>query len=691
MATIPMGSGRRVMPGRAAMPQASGMEHGIASARALENLGQAGTQIASGMIAQRTSLDMQEAQRQEQLAEAAQRQKDMLQLQQTEDKLRDAHDEFTNGIAQGTVPKDEAEKLWGETSGKIVADALPGFREQSQELVRRSLEVQGMRLGNGVRKAKEGKDRQDVTAGISQTLEYLQRQYKSDPAKAQTQAMQTLEQLGPFSNYSPEQLAKLGQSWKESTQYTTGFEAISAGKTDRKALQAAEQVVNGLPDLDPQKKAQLLDRAQSFRLHLDQQDELRAQRVQREQERRMNNAQAEFQTFQTLADKGTVLDPAYIDRVSQATAGTPYQSGVIALAKQAKETGGLAAQPIGVQRQLLTEVDSLIAKQGRTPELDKRREQLQKVVNGSEQDMQRDPLRAGLERGVITSLPPLNLQGGVQGLVQQLGERVVQADRVKTWAGRPVSPLTAEESQSLGQMLKGLPVEQRASGIAMIAATMPPQQTQALAAQLVGGQDKNDPQSKALGIALALGAARTNFDRPTSELVLRGAQALKDKTINEEKKPVDGWMGRINQAAAGLYMNPQQAEMVAETTRLILAGKISEGGNSGDSDVKAALQLAVGGRTPMHNGQRIVIPAGVEPADFERRLKAYPAQELATQLPDGKVYVRGQPMELAQFLTSLPDAQLSTVGRGRYVVKAGGSLAANANAQPIVIEVPHAR
>lgn len=684
MATIPMGSGRRVMPGRAAMPQASGLEYGVASARALENLGQAGTQIASGMIAQKTSLDMQEAQRQEQLAEAAQRQKDMLQLQQTEDKLRDAHDEFTNGIAQGTIPKDQAETLWTEKSSGIVSEAMPGFRQQSQDLVRRSLEVQGMRLGNGVRKAKEGKDRQDVTAGISQTLEYLQRQYKTDPAKAQTQAMQTLEQLGPFSNYSPEQLAKLGQSWKESTQYTTGFEAISAGKTDRKALQAAEQVVNGLPDLDPQKKAQLLDRAQSFRLHLDQQDELRAQRVQREQERRMNNAQAEFQTFQALADKGTVLDPAYIDRVSQATAGTPYQSGVIALAKQAKETGGLAAQPLNVQRQLLTEVDSLIAKKGRTPELDKRREQLQKVVTGSEQDMQRDPLRAGLERGVITSLPPLNLQGGVQGLVQQLGERVVQADRVKTWAGRPVSPLTAEESQSLGQMLKGLPVEQRASGIAMIAATMPPQQTQALAAQI-------DAQDRPLAIALALGASRTTFDRPTSELVLKGAQALKDKTIKEEKTPVDGWKARINAATSAVFLNPQQAEMTSEAARYILAGKVAEGASGSESDVKAAIRLAVGGTLEDRNGSRIVLPAGVERQAFDKRLKAYPAQELATQLPDGKVYVRGQPMELAQFLTSLPDAQLSTVGRGRYVVKAGGSLAANANAQPIVIEVPHAR
>lgn len=684
MAQIPMGQGRRVMPGRAPMQQVSGAEAGMASARALENFGQTGTNIAADMIGMKTGLDMQEARRQEQLAEAADRQKDMLQLQQTEDKLRDAHDEFTAGIAQGTVPKDEADKRWTESAGKIVSEALPGFREQSQDLVRRSLEGQSLRLGNGVRKAKEGKDRQDVTAGIGQTLEYLQRQYKTDPAKAQAQAMQTLEQLGPFSNFSPDQIAKMGQSWKESTQYTTGFEAISAGKTDRKALQSAEQVVAGLPDLDPQKKAQLLDRAQAYRLHLDQQDELRAQRAQREQERRLNNAQAEFNTFQTLADKGTVLDPAYIDKVTLATAGTPYQGGIIALAKQAKETGGIAAQPVAVQRQLLTEVDGMIARQGRTPELDKRREQLQKVLTGSENDLQRDPLRAGLERGVITALPPLNMQGGVQGLVQQLGERVTQADRVQTWAGRPVSPLTADESQTLGQLLKTLPLDQRASGIAMIAGTMPAQQTQALAAQI-------DKQDRPLAIALALGASRTTFDRPTSELVLKGAQALKDKTIKEEKTPVDGWQARINAATSALFMNPQQAEMTSEAARYILAGKVAEGATGSESDVKAALRLAVGGALEDRNGSRIVLPAGVERQAFDQHLKAYPQQAIGSQLPDGKVYVRGQPMELAQFLTTLPGAQLSTVGRGRYVVKAGGSLAANAQQQPIIIEVPNAR
>ena len=57
-----------------------------------------------------------------------------------------------------------------------------------------------------MRKAVTQRDRQDVTSGISQTLEYLQRQYRADPAKATQQAMDLVDQLGPHSTLNPEQL-----------------------------------------------------------------------------------------------------------------------------------------------------------------------------------------------------------------------------------------------------------------------------------------------------------------------------------------------------------------------------------------------------------------------------------------------------------------------------------------------------
>lgn len=685
MATIPTGRGRRVLPGGAnPMGRGAGQEAGLASGRALEQLGQTAASIGFDLQTQETRLQLEETRKQEALAEAAARQKDLISLQQAEDRLRDAHDEVATGIQQGTVPKDSADSAWTERSGQIIGEVMPGLRPQAQELARRQLDGLGLRLGNSVRKVREKQDRADVSSGIAQSLEYLQRQYATDPVAAERQAMATIQQLGPFSNYTPQQLAALGQGWKEQTQFTRGYEAISAGRTDRKALADAEKLIGTLPDLDPQKRATLMDRAQAYRLAMDQQDELRAARAQREAERRLKNAEAEFNTFQALADKGTMLAPEYIDRVTQATAGTPYQGGVVALAQQARETGGLAAQPVNVQRNLLTAIDAEIAQKGRTPELDKRRQQIEKVLTGAEQDLQRDPLRAGLERGVITDLPPLNFQGGVAGVVQQLGNRVEQAQRVQTWAGRAVAPLTSQEAQTLAGYLKSQPVDQRATAIQSLAATMPPQQAQALAALM-------DKEDRPTAIAFGLGSGRTTFDRPTAELVLRGAEALKNKTIKEEKTAVDGWTGRINQAMTGVFSNPQQAQMTSEAARYILAGMVSEGAGGSESDVRRAVRLAVGGTLEDRNGARIVLPAGVERSALDERLRNYPAPELQAQLPDGKVYVRGQPMELQQFLAGLPAAQLRTVGRGRYAVLGGGAIATNSQMQPIVIEVPNAR
>ena len=63
------------------------------------------------------------------------------------------------------------------------------------------------------------------------------------------------------------------------------------------------------------------------------------------------------------------------------------------------------------------------------------------------------------------------------------------------------------------------------------------------------------------------------------------------------------------------------------------------------------------------------------------------ASGVVSQLPDGRVYVNRMAMDPAAFLAGLPDARLQYAGRGRYHVVTGGTLAANAQGAPIVIEV----
>jgi hypothetical protein len=694
MATIPIGDFGQAIA--RPMPRPN-IPRGDALGQAAEQTGRTaldvGLTVASDRTrnAQQEDLELQakaEEQRRkdEDAAKAAQRARTIVELTGTKDALQDLHDEVSAGVLNGQTPKEKAEAEFTTRAKKVLEGFGKDMPEDTKAIALAELGGNAARLGNGVRKAVTARDRHDVTAGIDQTLEYLQRQYKADPGKATAQAMATVDQLGPHSTYQPEQLAKLKQGWKEGTQYTAAFELVSAGRNDRKMLDAADKMISGgLPDLDPRRRAELSDRVASYRLHLDQKAEMAAQRAQREAERRLSKAQAEFQTFQAMADKGTALDPAFIDTVLKATAGTPFQAGVRMLAQQARDTGGLAAQPVRAQQALLDQVNATIATQGRSPELDRRKEQVEKVLRGSQQDLERDPLRAGLERGVIAELAPLDLGKGVAGLALQLQQRAPLAERVGIWAGRAVSPLTEEEAAQVKHQLDSLPAKERAGMVAALAQAAGPQAAQGMARQM----DKND---KALALAFAYSGAQTTAGRYTSELVMRGAQAKQDGTSTKgEKQPdlkVTQWSAHIANELKGLFPAQTMTNQTREAALLIAHGLASEGGGRlTTDDLDRSVRLAIGGTVVEHNGRKVALPAGVSAGGLETRLKSVSVGELQQQAPDGMVRAAGQAVPLAEFTKALPGQQLLYAGPGRFSVLVGELPVVNSQGRPIIIGV----
>lgn len=687
MVMIPQGNfGQRVARG----PSFAAIEPGAELGNAATRLAGTAVNVQADMVqaeTQRRAHELAQAQHEaKEAAAAALKAKTFTALTSARDSLTDLHDEITAGVVDGSVPKDKAVATWAERAGKALDGVGADLPESSRALMRAELDGTAARMGNSVRKAVTLRDRQDVTAGISQTLEYLQRQYKGDPALATQQAMGLIDQLGPHSTLNAEQLAKLRQGWKEGTQYTAGYELVSAGRNDRKALDAAEKAIgSGLPDLDPQKRATLLDRVASYRFQLDQRAELAAQRAQREAERRMRQAEAAFNTFQGLADKGTVLAPEYIDQALQLTAGTPYQGGIKALAEAARDSGGLAAQPLAVQQATLQAVDAQIAQQGRTPELDKRRTQIEKVLRGSQEDLQRDPLRAGLERGVVTELQPIDPAGGLPGLLQQLQQRAPLAQRVQAWAGRPVSPMTADEAARLKAQMDTLPAKERSGFVAAIAQAVGPQQAQGLAAQM----DKHD---KALGLAFAAGADATTAGRYTSELILKGQAAKADGTSTKGQKQPElkagAWRAHAAAALDGVFQNAQFSSQVAQAAELIMHGMAAEaGGELSARDMDRAVRLAIAGDIVERNGQKVPVPAGVDADALDKRLESVSVDELRGQAPEGSVLAGGVPLPLADFVKTLPGQQLMAVGRGRYAVLVGGRPVVNGQGKVVVIGV----
>lgn len=671
MVQIRLGNFGNVTPGRAPVVNPPALNQ---TARAVSELGQTAFGIATDMRAQETRLAQQELAEQRAQAEAAERAREGAELNRAQDRLRDLHDEIGERVATGELPRDQAETEFTTRAKEAADESMQRMRPETRPIAAPRIDSMTSTLGNSLRRTVAKRAKQEVTGSITESLEYFQRLYVTDPQKATEGAMGTISALGPWSDMTLEQRAKLGQVWKERTQYTAGFEAVSKAREDRKGLAAAEQFIGTLPDLDPQQRAQLIDRAQAYRMTLDQKADAAAARAERERERVLTKAQHEFNAFQALADKGTALSPEYVDRAIKATAGTPYAGAIKGLAEQARVTGGLASQPIAVQQAMLDQVNAAIAQGGRSPELDKRKEQIEKVVNGSRTDVDRDPLRAGLERGVITELPPLAMTGGIEGIVQQLGDRVLAADRVRMWSGKPASPLTSDEAANFGRMLAALPAEQRGNAVAMVAATVPPQQAQALARQI-------DQRDKALALALAVGTDRTTQGRTTAELILRGAQAVKDRGIKEETAAETGLRARLARELGDAVPEAARADVI-DAARFIYLGKMAAGESV---DPANALRLATGGTFIEHNGRRLPVPAGV---DLPQRLESLPESAIASQAPDGMVYLPdGRPMRVPEFLGLLPGAQLEPVGLGKYLVRSGGALVVNSQRSPIVLDV----
>jgi hypothetical protein len=680
MARIPLGNQGYATPGRVQQAQAPAAAFGAAEGRAIEQLGQVGVGIATDAAAQQTRQEMLDRDRQANAAEAAERAREALAIETHRDSVADLKDEIANGVRDGKIPKDKAEEEWSNRSKKLTDATLASLRPESRELAGGRLAQWNNRGGNDIRKARETRDRQDVTTSLDGILEAAGRSYAKDPVAATAMVNGALAEIGPQSLYTPEQLSRKGQQWREGAQFTQAYSAVSAAAGDRKSLDSVQQALGTMPDLDPQKRATLETRIDVFRARLDREQQAAADRAAAAADRRLKVAEAGFTTFQSMTDKGTKIDPAFTEEMINATAGTPYQAGIRALAKQSVETGGLAAQPIAQQKQALQAIDQQIATNGRTPELDKRRSQIEKVARASEQDAADDPMRASLERGVVTNLPPLDMVNP-SGLAASIAIRTEQAARAAQWTGRPASPLTNDEAVQVGTMLDGLAPKEKSVAIAALAKAIGPQASQGMAAQL----DKKD---KALGLAFAFSSDKTTEGRYTSELVLRGEQAKKDGTSTKgEKQPdlkVAQWSAFIASELDGVYPTPTITNQTREAAILIAHGIASEqGGSLSTKDLERATRLAMSGSIVEHNGRKVALPAGVDQDMLDKRLESITPAELGT----ATVRAGGMSLPAAEFLRTLPGQQLMYVAPGKFAVLVGGRPVTNEQGRPVIVGI----
>jgi hypothetical protein len=403
-----------------------------------------------------------------------------------------------------------------------------------------------------------------------------------------------------------------------------------------------------------------------------QRAEAEARRAAAEAERRMRAAQAQFEAANSIIAQGKTLSPQYVQQVTNQVAGTPFAAAFKEALQQGPANAAFGSQPLAVQDEIINRLKAQSNAQGTDPAREKQIKQLEQIRDSSKKDYQDDPMSAAVERGVLPDLAQVNVSSP-QSLVATLGERVRQAQLVEQQTGRPVSPLLRQEAEALAQQLATLPVKQKTEAVALLSRSMPGPMAVALAQQI-------DAKDKALALAITMGTAQTSQGRFTSELILSGAQALKDKTVKVEKGAEAGWRARIATEIGDAYTNQKVRDDAIEASYFITAGLAAEG----DVDPRRAVRLATGGIAEF-NGTKVPLPYGVTQDQFEDSVRAVtPANVMNAQ---ERVYVNGQPVSMDAFIKAIPDSQLVDAGQGRYAVRAGGGLVTNDQGRAVVIKI----
>jgi hypothetical protein len=652
--------------------------------------------IAGGFARQASMQIAQEQQREEarreRIAQAAAEAKRMSATLGAQDGLDDLSKEFSDSIRSGKMPFADADRKFRERGMQLLEQAkrdMPDGPENEIAVVQLQRRLE--RHGNVLRDAGTEFDQRTTRAGLDRTLEHASRLYRTNPAQAQAMVDGAFEQFGPATGLMPDQLGKLKQSWQEQTQFTTAFEMVSNARNDAKALGAARKSIEGLPDLDPQKKATLLDRVSAYELHLKQQAEIAAQRAQRQAEAAMRKAEASFKSAQDLAMVGA-LDPAFADRMLKDMAGTPYAASFRQLLDHQQKAGPIAAQGVGAIRQTLDTINNRLAT-GATPELKQQRDMLERIADAQDKAIRTDGLlRAATSFGVVREeLPPLDFAGGIPGIAAQVARRRPAAEAAALWArdragnAPPPELLYPQEALRVKEMLDRLPVKERSQALAVLSSQLGADAAAGLGRQFERLTQGASIAERAAGYALQMGASETTGNRLRGELVLRGAEAMKTGASTKVEAPAFGvkpsaWESTINAQLSGLP-DPTSRRQVAEAALLIAHGISAEQGGKLDArDLERSVRLALGagemiprGVPTMQDGREsptlIPLPAGRTERDLMKTIEAIKPADIGAP----EVVVSGERMKAEDFVTRvLPRAALVPVRPGVYAPVVGG-------------------
>lgn len=669
MATIPVGSfGNAVARplGPVSIPS------GDALAPALNRTGEIAQGLATDEMARQTHLD--EMQR---VAAAS------LALAKTTNAMHDAHDEVAKGVLDGSIGTDKAAGELQKRVGTIRDTALQGYAPEQRDSMDAHLTAAEGALGRNLTGIVQKRQQHDIASTIDQFGEQVSREAaRQGPGWAVQKFGAMVDFTGDAAGFNEAQKSKLKQNFSEKAHATffesAGLAALTNG--DAPGLRALREQVAGTAGdpLDPQKRNVLVHQLFGWEQYLLAKQDRAANQAEEEQRKRYNEAVTVYNQGTDVALGGGYFSPEFITQMTTSAAGTEMAGPVADLIASQRMVAGFASRSAPDRAAMIERMRAARATpgQGVGPAEDRLLGALSTMDSKLRSQADDNPWAAAQQAGVIQNAPVFSAVDptSVQNVVRQ---RMAAIGGVETWAGKRVSPLQPEEVVQLGKLARQLPIDQAATMLAGIGASVgDSERVAALGKQL---HDKDG----ALGLAMLYASSQTTQGRYTAELVLRGDQAIRDKSVTIDKAAETGWQGAIAKQIRGAYSNREAEDQVIDAAFKISAALYAK---DGSPDIDRAVRLASGGITE-RNGQKVPIPYGMSESDFDKRIKSITAADIGGAALGPSVYAGRAPIPVQQFIDSLPQATLIHAGQGLYNVRAGSTLVTDSAGNRITIKV----
>lgn len=418
-----------------------------------------------------------------------------------------------------------------------------------------------------------------------------------------------------------------------------------------------------LPDVDPQHIAQLSSHARALIAQ-------REARRQSDTDKARREADEALDGMRKFWASGGLPDIGYQNEVLSKTAPFPeVRAAAQALIDQSLAGAGHGSGSLPRQEERIRAAEAHLAR-GSNPEAEKQLAYLRQVTDTQRREYAENPWAAAARFARAPSVPDQPLPSA-EAVPQYIAQVLPLMPAIESLAGGPVSPLQPGQAKQFESHLSAMPPAQRAETLGQTGAMLGSvERIDVFANQL-------DKGNRPLALALRLTSGRTTAGRFVSELVLRGADALKDKTVKRDDTTLTGWRAEIAGVVRGLLGNAQAEQDAIDAAYFVRAAMDVQGIEVPGYDLKASAENAVKlviGQPVTRSGVRTLLPRGMSESDFNEKLRAYTPESLKTLAPSGTVFVRGQPRTLEQLSTALPGMGLALDPRTkRYTPVSAGA------------------